>query len=63
MEPAIEEDTIADNILEGGELAAVIQAEATDNLEVGAQTIAIQMDANDNETNVQEEDLISWENN
>ena len=36
MEPFIEEDTIADNTLEGGELAAVIQVEATDNLKVAA---------------------------
>ena len=49
MEPAIEEDTIADNILEGGEQAAVIQVDAADYLEVWAQTIMIQMIANDNE--------------
>ena len=49
METAIEERSIEDNVLEGGEQAAVIQADAADNLEIGAQAIMIQMDANDNE--------------
>ena len=49
METAIEERSIEDNVLEGGEQAAVIQADAADNLEIGAQTIMIQMVANDNE--------------
>ena len=49
METAIVEESIEDNVLEGGEQAAVIQADAADNLEIGAQAIMIQMDANDNE--------------
>ena len=49
METAIEERSIEDNVLEGGEQAAVIQADAADNLEIGAQAIMIQMVANDNE--------------
>ena len=49
METAIVEESIEDNVLEGGEQAAVIQADAADNLEIGAQAIMIQMVANDNE--------------
>jgi len=49
METAIEEKSIEDNTLEGGEQAAGIQADAADNLEIGAQASMIQMVANDNE--------------
>ena len=43
------EESIEDNVLEGGEQAVVIQADAADNLEIGTQAIMIQMVANDNE--------------
>ena len=49
METTIEERSIEDNVLEGGEQTAVIQADAADNLEIGAQAIMIQIVANDNE--------------
>ena len=49
METAIVEESIEDNVLEGGEQAVVINADAADNLEVGLQAAVIQAVSNDNE--------------